>query len=109
MIQLDIPDDVVQGMQTVTPDQARLAIESANEERDREAEEANEGGDMDDFRYLSQPWFVMETQVGKFVASIKRCGGGGRVSNPPDSEDFDSSFIEYNLHFRIIEEHAEAA
>jgi hypothetical protein len=102
MMDLDIPEDV-SGIEVMTPQRADSRIDWENQERQREAEAANAGGDMDDFRYLRPRWFRLETKQGEFVASIKSAGGGGRVSNPPDPSDYDNTWIKYNLYARIQE------
>jgi len=102
MIDLDIPEDI-SDLEVMTPKRADSRINWENEERQREADEANAGGDMDDFRFLRSRWFRLETKQGEFVVSIKAAGGGGRVSFPADTGDYDNTHIEYNLHGRIQE------
>ena len=100
MIQVDIEGDISE-LQILTPQQAANRIEYENDERQREAEGANVGGDMDDFRYLRNAWFVLETNHGKFVAKIETCSGGGRVDLLNPERNYCDMHISYNLHARI--------
>jgi len=85
MVEIEIPEDLPD---TVWDEEtARFEIDAQNEERDQEAREHLGDGDPDDFRYLRNPYFRMETQYGPLVAQIR------------DSPD--GKCLRYNLIARI--------
>jgi hypothetical protein len=86
MIQVEASADELAQLEVLSLEKAYARIETANGERQREAEEANEDGDMDDFRHLSPKWTILDCQLGKFVATIDYCGSRG---------------ISYGMHFRV--------
>jgi hypothetical protein len=83
---------------TCNLEQAMRMIEAADNARKFE-------GEGDNFRYTENPYFLLPTSSGRFVAQILNASGGGRVSVPPDPEkDFCNASISYNLHARVLEE-----
>lgn len=103
MIDIDIPDDI-SGLPVYTPKQAQQRVDSENRDREDEAELANAGGDMDDFRYLSPRWFILDSNHGQFVVTIKSACGGGRASAVDDGKDYCNAELSYNLHARVEQE-----
>jgi len=86
MIQIEIDNIALAEIPVVTEEQARLMIQAQNEDRMQEADEALGDGDMDDFRYLTAPFFRQETDKGVFISQVQ--GANGKD-------------IRYSIHARI--------
>ena len=104
MIDIEVDDDDISCLPVYTPAQAQQRINSENNDREDEAEAANAGGDMDDFRYLSPRWLILETKRGTFIVTIRSASGGGRASAVDDGKDYCNAQIVYNLHARVEQE-----